>query len=320
MGTALPGRVYSDDLDRKLALPVGTIKKRGGIEYRHFAGEEIQSELGARAARVALLAAGLALDDIDCVVAASGVPEQAIPATSVLIARELGLESGAVGCFDVNATCLSFVVALDTLSALLAVGRYKRVLLVSADLPSKGLDWGHLESAAIFGDGAVAVVLEHDPSSGSAVLGAQLETYPQGWRTCQITGGGSRCNPQEDGDVRAADFKFQMDGKAVFKLASRVVPGALERFWAKTGLTMADIDVVVPHQASQLGLHHMRKLLDIPESRIVDIFAHHGNQVSASIPTALYEAVQTGRLQRGQTALLIGTGAGLSVGILALRY
>ncbi len=322
MATALPEAVLATSIDKKLNLPAGSVEKMGGVRKRHFAQNEKQSTLAAQAVLAALAKAGLSLNDVDALVAACGVPEQAIPCTAVLVARELNIQAKhGIACFDFNATCLSFMVALDALAAQITVKRFRTVVLVSADFASRGIDWLHMESACIFGDGVVAAILQFDESNQSYVIASHVVTLPEGWAACQISAGGTEVNPRtRNDDLNERDFLFQMDGKAIFKLAAQHIPKALEQFWQRTGLTMGDIDWVVPHQASHLGMHHVRKLLKIDESKTIDIYSEYGNQVAASMPTALYEGIEQGKIKRGDTVLLIGTGAGLTIGLTAFKY
>lgn len=313
--------VSSEIIDEQLGLPVGSIFKAGGVTSRHFAeGTLKQSTLAAQAVQAALINAGVDLSQVDALVAACGVPEQAIPCNAVLIARELNMDGMGVSAFDVNATCLSFLVALDSLAAQITVGRFKTVVLVAADLASRGIDWTHRESASIFGDGAAAFVLQYDETAQSAVLATHLATFPEGWNVCQIKAGGTEVNPRTRSDLDIQDFLFQMDGRAIFKLAAERVPVVFDEFWRRSGLSLDDIDWIAPHQASHLGLHHMRKLLNVPLEKVIDIYATHGNQVAASLPCALHAGITQNKIKRGDTVMLMGTGAGLTVGILALRY
>lgn len=319
---ALPPVVLSEQLDERLGLPTGSIFKAGGVVSRHFAPDDLkQSTLAAQAVSAALRDAGIDLSAVDAIVAACGVPEQAIPCNAVLIARELGLDGSGITAFDINATCLSFLVALDTVAAQIAVRRFKTVVLVSCDFASRGIDWAHLESASIFGDGAAAVVLQYDEAGQSQILATHVTTYPEGWAACQIKAGGTHVNPRTLGDdLTEQAFLFQMDGRAVFKLAAEKVPQALAQFWQRANLSLDDIDCIVPHQASHLGLHHMRKLLNVPVDKVIDVYATHGNQVAASMPCALHFGIASQRIKRGDTILMMGTGAGLTVGMLALKY
>ncbi len=143
-----------------------------------------------------------------------------------------------------------------------------------------------------------------------------METYPAGKSFCEITAGGTRRNPRT-GAV-ASDYLFHMDGKQVFKLASQLMGGFLDRLFESTGYTVTEMEIVIPHQASHLGMQHLRKRLAIPDHVLVDIYGQHGNQVAASIPTALHEAIVGGRLKKDSPALLVGTAAGLTLGGMVL--
>lgn len=315
-GKALPSQCLSaEQLDRASGARPGTSLKQSGVQMRHFAGPgESQSALGAAALKSALQAASLQPGSIDLLISACAVAEQALPSTACLIAQAAGLAAGTPA-FDVNASCLSFLSGMEVAAALLATGRYRRIALVSSDLASRGIDWAEPEASLIFGDGAAAVILE----SGTAqqrIRAFKLATYPEGRKYCEIRGGGTARNPRVG--VTPQDYLFHMDGKAVFKLASRVLPDFLRELLATAHTDLAGIDLVVPHQASHLGLLHAAKLLKMPASKIVNIYATHGNQVAASIPTALHEAISTGRARTGQRLLLMGTAAGLSVGGMVL--
>ncbi len=321
-GHALPAEaVASSELDRRLNRRPGTIEGVGGVRRRHFAGRgETAAQLAAEAARRAMAAAGVGLADIDCLVAASGTMDQGMPSNAALIHRELGLSAHAIPAFDINASCLGFLAALDILAWPIAAGRYRRVLVAAADLASCGLDWNTLEASAIFGDGAAAAVIGPSGESGSRLLAADLNTLSQGADLCRIPAGGSRHHPSRIDRPFDELTKFRMDGKGVFRLAAAHLPAFVERLLARAGLGRDELDWIVPHQASHLALSHLSKRLGFRPERVVDIFAEHGNQVAASLPTALDIAIRDGRIRRGQKLLLLGTGAGLSLGGVVLEY
>jgi len=321
-GHALPQqRLSSAELDLRLGLATGTVERIGGVRSRAFANaDETAASLAARAAQAALESSGLNAAQLDCVVAASGTMDQGMPCNAALIHRELGLGASGIPAFDINASCLGFIAALDQLSWPLAAGRYRRVLLVCADIASCGLDWQQLESAAIFGDGAAAVVLGADGSGqGVRILASKLRTYSEGARFCQIPAGGSRHHPSRVADGFLPLTHFAMQGKAVYRLASTHLPGFLEELLSDAQLHREQIDWVVPHQASRLAMDHLSRRLGFAADRVIDIFAEHGNQVAASLPTALDIARRDGRIQPGQRLLLLGTGAGLSLGGMLLE-
>ncbi len=292
------------------------------MRHRHFATrDENAAMLGAIAARRAVAAADLTLSDIDCVVGASGTMDQAMPSNAVLMHRELRLSARGVPAFDVGASCLSFLAAIDTLSWPVVAGRYRHVLIVASDLASCGLDWDKLESSAIFGDGAAAAVIGlAKEGESSAILASDLRTFSDGASLCQIPAGGSRHHPSRIDEAFEPLTKFRMDGKGVFKLAAAEMPPFIDRMLSEAGMSCEEFDWIVPHQASRLAIVHLRRRLGFSPDKVIDIFAEHGNQVGASLPTALDIAIRDGRIRRGHRVLLVGTGAGLSLGGIVLEY
>ena len=316
-GVAYPERhVTADELDTRLGRPPGTTLHSSGVEARYLSGShETQSELGARALHAALDRAGLDAAGIDLLLGACGVPEQALPSTACAIAAHARLADGTPA-FDVNASCLSFLAALHQAAALLATGHYRRIAIVSADLPSRGVDWAQPHASSIFGDGAAAVIVERGDGR-AGILAYRYKTYPAGRRHCEIRAGGTLRNPRNG--VEADDYLFQMDGRAAFRLASQVLPPLMRSALVEAGVALDDVDTVVPHQASRLAMDHLARQLKIDTRRLVDIYARHGNQVAASLPTALDHANDRGALAPGKHLMLLGTAAGLSAGVMVLR-
>ena len=322
-GHYLPERIVrSDELDLTWQRPAGTTERELGIRQRHVAGaHESSSFMAARAAERALAAAGLVCGDIDAIISACAVPEQAIPCLAVLVQREMGLGESGIPAFDVNSTCLSFITALDVVSGLIACGRYGRVLIVSSEIASAGLDPQDPYTAGMFGDGAAAVVVQRSPQgSGSALLASHFETYSKDAAHCRVEGGGTRLRPGLDGAAWLHGSYFRMDGHALYKRAAHYLPDFLARLLGRAGLDMTALDCVVPHQASHLALKHLIPRLGLPAEKVINIFADHGNQVAASLPLALDAAVRGGAIRRGQRMLLLGTGAGVALGGVVLEY
>jgi 3-oxoacyl-[acyl-carrier-protein] synthase-3 len=276
--------------------------------------------MAARALRAACTQAQLSPGDLQAVIVASVVPEQPMPTTGVLVLRELGLGGQAIETFDVNASCLGFLSALQTAALGIAAGHWDLVGVVASEIASKGLNHADIESSALFGDGAGAAVIGR-PGAGSAsgMLALQFRTWAQGAGLCTIPAGGTRWNPRTPPPDQA-DYLFRMDGHGLLKLAARKLPGFLAGVLAEAGVGLDDLDVVIPHQASEAGLRYLSDRLGVPAVKVASILATRGNQASASIPNALDEAVATGMLRRGGIALLIGTAAGLSAGAAVLRY
>ena len=310
-----PGIVSSSELDRRLGLAAGTVFDRSGVVQRHYAGAaQSQSALAADALRDAFARGDVDPGSIDLLLSAAAVPEQALPSTAARILDELELGAGTPG-FDVDASCIGFLAALQVAAALLHAGAYRRIAIVASDLASRGLDFADPESSLILGDGAAAAIVERGDGR-AGIRAARLQTWPEGKALCEIRAGGTRLTP--DTGAVAADFKFRMNGKGVFRLASQVIEPFLDGLFREAGLAREDVDVIVPHQASHLAMKHVRKRLGLREDRVVDIYATHGNQVAASMPTALHEAATTGRLRPGAHALLLGSAAGLTIGGLVL--
>ncbi|KAF1013358.1 MAG: 3-oxoacyl-[acyl-carrier-protein] synthase 3 [Stenotrophomonas maltophilia] len=277
--------------------------------------------MGAQAVRQALQHAGLGTGDIDGIVSACGVMEQAIPCQAVLLQRELGLGGSGVPAFDVNATCLGFVVALELVASLLALGRYRRLLIVCSDVPSADLDPNDPITAPLFGDGAVVVLVERSADGqGSALLASALRTYGDGAGLCQVPTCGTGLRLGDDVAAYQAANHFQMQGKALYREAARRLPGFLQQLLQAADMPLDALDVIVPHQASGQALDHLQRVLGLPPQRLVRILHEQGNQLAASLPMSLHQALCDGRLQRGGHALLIGTGAGLALGGAVLRY
>lgn len=314
-------RVASDELDARYGRETGWTRTQFGLASRRFAApDETTSMMGAAAARDALAAAGWAAGDFDVLIGACGVMEQPIPGTSVLIQHALDLGRSGIQAFDVNQTCLSFLMAMDVAAMGFSTGRWRRALVVSSDIASAGLDWRVPSASAIFGDGAAAACLEaSDDPSGPALLARGLETYGHGRDLATLRAGGSRVRLEDGLEAFEAAATFQMDAFGVFKAAARRLPPLIDRVLADAGLDRSGVDLIIPHQASNPGLEHLRRLMGGAPSRVVDIFADHGNQIAASIPSALHRAWRDGRLTPGTTVLLIGTAAGISLSAMVLR-
>jgi 3-oxoacyl-[acyl-carrier-protein] synthase-3 len=219
-----------------------------------------------------------------------------------------------VFAFDINATCLSFLVAFDYAATMIASGRIEKALVVSSEMASRALPWDHdPETAAMFGDGAAAAVLGRGDDSAQ-VVAARFETYPAGYRFCELPAGGTRFDFYNDRANYEKGLMFTMDGRNVFRLTTQVIRPFMARVLAESGLKASELDVIVPHQASRGGVDHVMRKLGFTDGRTVDILAEHGNQVAASLPTALHIARMSGKIVPGSKVLLLGTSAGLSLG------
>ena len=318
LGKYLPERIVTNaELEKKLNLPPGWIAKRTGVLERRYVTHETSVSQAVAAAKQALENAGLSVDDIDAVIGASSVPQQAIPCTAALVQRELGMPDGGSACFDINATCLGFLFALHTASQLISSGFYKRILIFSSEIASLSLNPKEPESMCLFGDAAAAVIL--GASNESFILGASFKTYSSGSHLTQILGGGTlhRPNltpPESDHNL------FHMDGPAVFKQAARTMKPFMDDVLFKTDWSYDDVDFFIPHQASGHAVQSISQHMGFNDKQTIFHLPLRGNCVAASIPLALTEAVEEGKIKRGHKLVLAGTAAGLTLGAVTLIF
>jgi 3-oxoacyl-[acyl-carrier-protein] synthase-3 len=308
--------VTSEDLDVRQQWKQGTAASFGIDERRYAAPDETSSMMGAEATRRAIADAGWKVDDIDALIGACGVMEQPIPGTAPLVQRRLGLGSSGISAFDVNATCLSFLPALDHALAGIALGRWQRVVIFSSDIASAALDHKDPESSAIFGDGAAAIALT---AGQSQLLTSRFETYGEHAELCRLEAGGTRLRPHDDLDDFLAHSHFRMEGMALFRATARQFPGFLSRLISESGVSLEAIDTIIPHQASRPAIRHLAQAIG-DKGRIIDVFAKLGNRIAASMPHALAIARDEGHLLPGSISLLIGSSAGISLGGAVIRW
>ncbi|MCL1123436.1 3-oxoacyl-[acyl-carrier-protein] synthase III C-terminal domain-containing protein [Shewanella surugensis] len=318
-GIALPLNVIqSIDIDKQQSWPLGQTEKTTGVASRHYVNDETATDLALTAIHQAIENSDLLLDDIDCLISASGTMEQPIPCNAAKIHARLPF-ARPIPAFDINMTCLSAVKALDIAHALLSTQRYKNILIVSSEIASVGLDWSVRETGGLFGDGAAALIVSHSTQNNTRILASHFETFSEGVEMCQIRGLGTLNHPANtQGDYRPYGL-FEMQGKAVFRLTTQHIQNFVDNLLAKTSYTLQDMDWVIPHQASQLGLQHIEKRLNIAPGKMINIIKHRGNQIAASIPSALHELLQSGKVKTGDKVMLLGTSAGLSFGAIVLE-
>ncbi|MBC7804988.1 MAG: beta-ketoacyl-ACP synthase 3 [Akkermansiaceae bacterium] len=321
LGTYLPERVVTnEELEADLGLDPGWIAKRTGICERHYNTGETAIHQAAQAVTAALARAGLTVSDVDAFVGASSGPQQLIPCNAALLQRELGAPDGGSMCFDINATCLSFPVALHTVAPLVASGAYRCAVIFSTEIASRSLNPDQKESAVLFGDAAAAAVLVRTPDGeSSAIHLARFATHSSGAEHTQFRGAGSAHHPNDPWTTTAMN-QFDMNGPAIFLQGARAMTPFLDSFFAELGIPRQAIRHVVPHQASGHAVDLLHKRLGFCSRQVVRNLETRGNCIAASIPVALTEAVQAGRIERGDSVLLVGTGAGLTLGALALTY
>ena len=320
-GRALPAEhVTSASLDDRLGLKPGSLQRATGVEARYVCAEESQIDLATEAAHLALDDAGMSPAEIDLVVSGCAVPYQPIPATAPLVMRRLGIEDGAAAAFDINSTCLSFLTAFEVAARQVDAGAAKAALIVSSEIASRGLPWNSEPTvAALFGDGAAAAVITKAAPGEGLIRANLMRSYPSAYEACSIGAGGTRFDFRHQPDDFASHSLFQMDGKELFRISSRHFEDFASALLEKAGWTAADVDLLVPHQASPLALQRMSRRIGFSPDAVIDITASHGNQIAASIPFALDLARRQGRLPRGTKALFIGASAGVSFGGMAME-
>ncbi|MFN7056760.1 beta-ketoacyl-ACP synthase III [Hyphomonas sp.] len=312
-GSYLPERVLTNaDLARMVETSDEWIQERTGIRKRHVAADgEMTSDIASKAAARALEAAGMAASDIDLIVLATTTPDQTFPATATAVQAKLGTGPGAA--FDVQAVCSGFLFALATADSLMKQGLFSRALVIGAETFTRIIDWSDRGTCVLFGDGGGAVVLESvewDGPEDAGIITHHVRTDGTKSDLLYVDGGVSSTGTV--GHVR-------MEGNKVFRHAVTNISAAVEAVLQETGLTSADIDWFVPHQANKRILDGVAKKLDIPEEKVIVTVTEHANTSAASIPLALDHAVRTGKAKPGDLILSEAMGGGFSWGASLFR-
>ena len=311
LGCHVPEKVLTND---ELAKMVDTndawIRERTGIRERRIAADdEALTDIALPACRRALEMAGADPASIDLLIVATVTPDMAFPSAGALLADELGMPDAAA--YDLSAGCTGFVYAIAQAHGMLASGLAKRALVVGGDVLSKILDWTDRSTVVLFGDGAGAVVMEAVEEGG--FLGFELGADGGGGESLWLPGSGSRSFEEPEKFVK-------MNGREVFKFATRVMVSSAEAILAECGKTVDDIDVYVPHQANVRIIDHAVRKLGVPQEKTVVNVDRYGNTSSGSIPLALADAADDGRLEPGKLVLLTGMGAGLTWGSALIEW
>ncbi len=297
------------------ALPTHCVEFKGGRRHR-ISGAETHLKLLCQSAERALVNSGLSIDKIDLILGACGVGLQPIPCTAALVHE--GIAKGRhIPAFDVNSTCTSFITALDIAGYYIQSGKYHTVLIVSGDVPSLALNEQEQHSYELFGDGAVSAVISKSETGG--ILYCAQMTDSNAAHLTEIVGGSTTLPSYQYVEENKRHFQFHMEGKSVLRASVALVKAAVAKMETDSGIRLQDIDMIIPHQASPALGFIMRKL-GIPDGKFIDIVKEYGNMVSASVPFALDYAMKIGKVKRGDTILLLGTAAGLTVSSMILKY
>lgn len=329
-GKALPERIVTNlELEQSVDTTDEWIRSRTGIRERRIAGPgESTFTLATAAARDALEVAGLSPSRIELVIVCTFSPEfGGMPSTASLVQHALGADNA--GAFDLNAACSGFVYGLAVAQGLIAAGVHETVLVIGAETMSRLLDWKDRATCVLFGDGAGAVILQGHSSSGNTgtngsttgrgVLSCVLGSDGSGGELLSVPAGGSRLPASAQTILDAGHF-IKMNGKEVYKFAVNALPRSVRRAVARAGLELADVDLFIPHQANVRIIQSAAETLGVPMEKVFTNVDRYGNTSAASIPIALCEAIEEGRVREGSKLVLAGFGGGLTWGAAVIEW
>ena len=320
VGAYAPERVMAnDELQRMVETSDEWIVSRTGIRERRIAApDQASSDLAAAAGRDVLARAGVDAADLDLVCVATATPDHLFPSTAAIVCDRLGAVNA--GSFDLMAGCTGFISGLAQACAWVESGLARNVLLMGGEVLSRVLDWSDRSTCVLFGDaGGAALITSGDEETTDGFMGFDLGTDGAGASLLIIPGGGGR-RPSGSPDYRREEAFIQMNGREVFKFAVRVMVESVERLLDRLELGVDEIDLMVPHQANIRIIEHAVKRLGFDEDRVFNNLDRFGNTSSASIPLALAEARDLGRLRPGGRVLMVAFGAGLAWGATVARY
>ena len=320
-GKYLPARlVTSAEMEEKLHLTPGWIERFSGVRERRFAQAESNADMAAAALRQALSNAQLDVGDLDMLISASVTFDHILPYQAALILKLLSDgDQLHTSTADIHSSCISFISGLDIAAGLLDGKKYRHIAIVSSELASKGLNPEDREVYTLFGDGAAAAILSFDESAQHGIIKSLMRTYTEGYYYSIIRGGGNAWHFKEHTDDPKM-FSFTMEGIKLLKMARRTLPPFFDELFNNTGMAIEDVDVIITHQASKVGLELFRKLYPGLRGAVFSNLETHGNCIAASTPMCLHDAIEQGVLKRGNTCLIAGTAAGFSIGGVLLKY
>lgn len=315
IGSYLPAKTLTNaELSQMVDTSDDWIVERSGIRERHIVADgELTSDMAIAAAKQALEAGGIAAEEIDLIVLATATPDQTFPATATRVQAALGVTKGAA--FDIQAVCSGFIYALSVADNFLKAGQFQNALVIGAESFSKILDWEDRTTCVLFGDGAGAFVLSARPGNGTAddrgILSSHLHADGRYNDMLYVDGGPSSTGTT--GHVR-------MNGREVFRHAVTNMAAVVRETLEANGLGADDIDWVVPHQANKRIIDATAKKLGVPEERVVQTVALHGNTSAASVPLAVDCALRDGRIKQGDLVLMEAMGGGFTWGATLVRW
>jgi 3-oxoacyl-[acyl-carrier-protein] synthase III len=317
-GMAVPEKILTND---EIAQMVDTtdewIRDRTGIRERRIASpDETSASLAIQASEQALEVANLKPSELDLIIVSSSSPEHIFPSTASLVQDRLG--AGKAGAFDLLAACTGFIYAISTGAQAIRSGSAKNVLVIGAETLSRFTNWKDRNTCILFGDGAGAFVLQASETPGG-VLSSTLRSDGSGADLLSVPAGGSFL-PASHETVDNDQHFIQMNGREVFRFATRVMAQATREVVEAAELTLDDVNLIIPHQANQRIIDNAARNLEIPIERFVVNVERYGNTSTASIPIATCEAIQQGRLNAGDRVVMVGFGAGLTWGAALIQW
>jgi len=318
VGYSVPDTVITnDDLTKLYDTSDEWIYSRTGIKERRIvSGNETAVDLGFKASQKAIEKSGIKVEDIDCVIAASSAPPQLYPSLACNIQARFGIPNH-IPAFDMTAACSGLIYSLQVARGLIGSGLYKNILLVAADNNSRLVDWTDRGTSILFGDGAGAMVVTEAEDGIDDVLSLDIRADGTIGQYIYMNMPGENCPLVEPCDK--VDSKIHMAGRDVYKFVVTTLPDFIDECIEKSGLTAEDIDYLIPHQANQRIIEAMQSRLKYSDEKVISNIKYYGNTSAASIPIALVEGVETGKIKLGSTALLCGFGAGMTWGGAVLR-
>lgn len=318
IGTYVPEKIMTNfDLEKIVETSDEWIQKMTGIKERRIAAEnEATSDLAYNAAVKALKSSNTKAEDIDLIVVATMTPDYFTPSVSAILQKRLGAHHAAA--FDLGAACSGFVYGLEAGGNFIATGMYKKVLVIGAEVFSRILDWEDRNTCVLFGDGAAAAVLG-EVEEGYGLLGSHLGTDGDLDDVLVVPAGGSR-KPSSHETVDNRSHYLKMKGPEVFKFAVKSMPMAVEKVLENTGITIDELELIVPHQANMRIINSAAKRLKFPVEKFIINLDKYGNTSAASVGLALGEALENNRIKKGDNIALVGFGAGLTYASCVLKW
>jgi len=315
----VPPRLLTNaDLEKMVETNDQWIQDRTGIRERHLVDQGVAtSDLAAEATRDCLKQRGIEASGLDAILVATVTPDMMFPATACLVQEKIGAK-GAWG-FDLSAACSGFIYALQVGAKLVESGAHKKVMVIGADVMSSILDYTDRSTCILFGDGAGAVLLEPCADGEIGLVDFEHEIDGSGAQSLYMPAGGS-LHPATAETVSTKMHFVHQEGGAVFKVAVRKMAELSETLLTRNGLTAADVDLFIPHQANKRIILATAERLGMPEEKIVINIGEYGNTTAATIPLAMHTALEQGRLKKGMTVLLASFGGGYTVGATLLRW